>query len=376
VQPWQSIRDFVKFFTSLPVDNRKHGGNVKNEAPNREIVRRTKKEIHRGTTVIRMLLLAILLLCMGTAAAQPDPKKIDDKKGDKKAEPEKLVTQIHDLKAIFSAPSRPADVPDADAVVRLLVEAIRIGDLKTEGDGPKIVILDGGKLEVRATEKTQGHVKDMIKALAHLGDIAIDIKADLVELDKDTFEKNVQALLKPAKGKTDSNAVLGFGGGAEGAAGAEKPLPVAEADKIVKLGKVIQSSQERFANGTESTVSARQMVFTYRPQPGAPTNIDKEGYRLVALLVISGDRRFVRARLMEQSAEVVGLKKRDFGAFTATSPDMAEYGRLATVEVENGGAILFKLNYAPKEKVWLVMLHPTIFVQAEENIGKKKDEKK
>ena len=183
-------------------------------------------------------------------------------------------------------------------------------------------------------------------------------------------------MLKPAKGKTDASAILGFGTGAnEITPGAEKPLPLAEADKIVKFGKIIQTSEGRFANGTESTVSARQTVFTYHPQPAAPANLDKAGYRLIALFAISGDHHSLRARLMEQSAELMGMKKRDFGGFTAISPDMAEYGRLATVEVEDGGAILFKLNYAPKDKVWLVMLRPKIYFPADEK-PKKKDEKK
>jgi hypothetical protein len=181
--------------------------------------------------------------------------------------------------------------------------------------------------------------------------------------------------LKPAKGKVNPAAAIGFGAEADTGVGGEKPQPLGTADKIANAGKLVQTSTVRLANGMESMVSVRQLVFTYRNQAGGNLLVGKEGYQLGGMFMISGDRRTVRVRLTEQSAEVVGTKKRDMGKFLATAPDLAEYGRSATVEVEDDGAILFNLEYAPKDKMWVVMIRPSIYIQAEEDARKKEAKK-
>jgi hypothetical protein len=317
--------------------------------------------------------LVVILLAPGFATAQPDPKKPD---------PSRLVTRTHNLKPLLANPARPHDLPDADAVVRIILQTIRIGELKAGGDGPQIVVRDGGKLEVRATEKVQDEIKDLIDALGRLADLAVDVKADVIELDKAAFEKLQKVLPRPVKGKADAPAVAFGTPGTEGKAPmAVEKKAVEAANAILKGGRVVQTSTGRYANGAEAVVSARQVVLPQttrlvaKPAGGADPAFVKEGFRLSAQLVVSGDRRSVRARLTEQSAEVVGVKKRDFGEiggkpFVATAPEVSEYGRSGTVEVADGGTILFRLDYAPKDKVWVVVLRPTIFIQAEEDVLK------
>ncbi len=55
---------------------------------------------------------------------------------------------------------------------------------------------------------------------------------------------------------------------------------------------------------------------------------------------------------------------------------MEDVGGTGSTTVDDGGTVLFKLAYAPKDKVWVVVLHPTIFIQAEEDLLKKEAEKK
>ena len=43
--------------------------------------------------------------------------------------------------------------------------------------------------------------------------------------------------------------------------------------------------------------------------------------------------------------------------------------------VADGGTLIFKLAYAPKDKLWVVVLHPTIFIQAEEDVLKQEGKK-
>lgn len=325
----------------------------------------------------KLLPAIVLLVAAGFASAQPAPAKPD---------PDKLVTRTYDLKPLLTQHSRPGDLPDADAVVRLILQSVQTGELKTGGNGPQIVVRDNGRLEVRATERVHGDVKDLLDALERLADLAVDVTADVIELDRPAAEKLWKVLPKPAKGKADG-PVVPFGSTEEDE-GKEPPPEVkkaaAEASKILKAGKVIQTSTGRYANGAEAVVSARQVVVPYTNHPAAkpaggpvadPLFV-KEGFRLSAQLVVSADRRFVRLKLTEQAAEVVGERKRQFGELNgkplvATSPDVAEYGHSGTAEVPDGGSVLFKLDYAPKDKVWVVVLRPTIFIQAEQDEHKK-----
>ena len=84
----------------------------------------------------------------------------------------------------------------------------------------------------------------------------------------------------------------------------------------------------------------------------------------------------MRLKLTEQSAAVVGITRRDFGEiagkpFVMSTPQVEDFGKAGTVEVADGGFVLFRLDYAPKDKVWVVVLRPRIFIQAEEDELKK-----
>ena len=99
-------------------------------------------------------------------------------------------------------------------MIKLIFEAIpQLRDLKPGTDGPQIVERDNGKLEIRTTEKRHGEIKDLLAALERLQDLAIDVKADVIELDPATYEKLVKAL---PKGKVKSPVLLATGEELEG----------------------------------------------------------------------------------------------------------------------------------------------------------------
>src|SRR6184192_2182128 len=96
----------------------------------------------------------------GLAPAQPDPKP----------DPKALVTRVYDLKPVLAGKTVAADM---DAVIKLIFESVAVGEVKPGGGGTQLVERDGQKLEVRAAEKVQGEVKDLLDALARLADLAV-----------------------------------------------------------------------------------------------------------------------------------------------------------------------------------------------------------
>jgi hypothetical protein len=173
-------------------------------------------------------------------------------------------------------------------------------------------------------------------------------------------------VFQPAKGKLES--------------------PVAVLPPIVELlfeknSRVVQTSSGRFVNGAEATVSARRTVVTFSGVPNGKVAKEeplfvKEGFALQALPVVSADRRSVRFKLTEQSTTITGMKKREIGEvggkpIVAQSLETEDLGATGSAVVVDGGTLLFKLAYAPKDKVWVVVLKPTIFIRAEEDELKK-----
>jgi hypothetical protein len=313
--------------------------------------------------------LVAVALVAGTAGAQPDPKKPDDTK---------LVTKVYNIKPLLGERGKASGLADVDAIIKLIFEAIpHLRELKPETDGPQVVERDNGKLEIRATEKRHGEVKDLLDALERLQDLAIDVKADVIELDTANYEKLVNAL---PKGKTKPPVLLATGEELEEkepTAGERKAME--ETNKILKAGRVVQTSSGRFVNGAEATVSARRTVVTFAKMPVAVrvgVKVDdpqfvKEGFALVARPVVSADRRFVRFKLTEQSTAISGVKTRDFGEiagerFILKTLETEDLGATGSPVVADGGTVLFKLAYAPKDKVWVVVLKPTIYIRAEE----------
>jgi hypothetical protein len=316
-------------------------------------------------------------LTAGGVAAQPDPKKLDDKK---------LVTKVYNIKPLIGERGKASGLADADAVVKLIFESIpQMRELKPGTDGPQIVERDGGKLEVRTTEKRHEEIKDLIAALERLQDLAIDLKADVIELDAAAYEKLLKALLK---GKTKPPVLLATGEEfEEKEPNAAEWKALEETNKILKAGRVVQTSSGRFVNGAEATVSSRKTVAAFTnviPEAvrvgGKAENPQfvKEGFSLVALPVVSADRRFVRLKLTEQSTVITGVKKRDFGEidgkpFVLQSLETEDLGATGSAVVADGGFLLFRLAYAPKDKVWVAAVKPRIFIQAEEDELRKQE---
>lgn len=308
--------------------------------------------------------LVALVALAGVTPAQPVPKPVDDTE---------LVTKTYTVKQLMGDKGK-----GADALLNLIFQGISFGDAKG-GDGPQVIERDGGKLEVRATAKTHAEIRDLFDALARLQDVAIDIKADVIELDTAAYDKLAKTL---PKGKAKPPVLLATGEAFEG----KDAPPLDEVNTILKAGRVVQTSSARFANGAEATVSARRNVVRFTNDGGPawkPADnplFVKEGFALVAVPVVSADRRFVRLKLTEQSTAITGVKKRELFELegkkvVAQSPETEDLGATGSAEVADGGTLLFRLAYAPKDKVWVVVVKPTIFIQAEEDELKKQEKK-
>src|SRR5260221_729695 len=102
----------VRFF---PENGTKAGCAVKRAANVGSASAFESKPILRRFPMFAKLTSALFALALvaGTVAAQPDPKKLDDKK---------LVTKVYGVKHLIGERGKAGGVADADAVVKLIFE--------------------------------------------------------------------------------------------------------------------------------------------------------------------------------------------------------------------------------------------------------------
>lgn len=317
--------------------------------------------------------LVALAVLAGGLAAQPAPKSADDAK---------LVTAVYDIKPLLGDRGKTSGIADADAIIKTIFDTNLLHALKPGTDGPQIVVRDGGRLEVRAPAKVQAEIKDLLDAIARLQDVAVDVKADVYELDPAAYEALVKAV---PKGTAKPPVLFATGEEVEGKDAPAVDKATKEMSRVLKAGRVVQTSSGRFVNGAEASLSARQSVATFHThvvndKPAEAPQFVKEGFKLIGTPVVSADRRFVRLKLTEQSVAVSGVRTRELGEvkgqkIVAQSLETADLGATGSAVVADGGTALFRLAYAPKDKVWVVVLKPAIFIQSEEDELKKQEKK-
>jgi hypothetical protein len=326
--------------------------------------------------MIRSLMsLTTVVAFVGIASAQPAPKKEEESR---------LITKIYDLRPIIGKKAA-SGISNVDGVIKTIFDVIDLRELKS-GAGPQIVERENSKLEVQANAKVHDEIRDLIEALNRLADLAVDVKAEVIEFDPNTFAK-LQKSLPPAKGRPDSAILFATGADVVEEIDSKELKVLDEMAKILKSGHLIQTSSGRFVNGLESVLSARLSLQTYNPnqvndKPTGMPQYVKEGFKLLGTPVVSVDRRFIRLKLADQSSVVTAIKKVDFGEpgpkgqrLVVTSPEVSDLGSTGSATVADGGTLIFKLSYAPKDKVWVAVLHPTIYIKAEQDELKKTEKK-
>ncbi len=305
--------------------------------------------------------LSAVAVCVGVAWAQPDAKKVDEKN---------LVTRVYNVKHLIGERGKASGYADTDAISKLIFQTIDFGKPK---EVPQVIERDGDKLEIHASADSQREIGDLLDALERLQDVAIDVKAEVFAFDAAAYEKFVKVL---PKGKTKSPILLATGEEHEGDDAPALDKSLAEVNKVLKTGRLVQTSTARLPNGVDATISSRRSIlrFTGNGSPAWKATekplFVKDGFTLTALPVVSVDRRFIRFKLTEQSTAVTGIRKRNLGEIggqkiVVQSPITEDTGAIGSAEVVDGGTAIFKLAYAPKDKVWVVVVKATIFIQAE-----------
>ena len=249
----------------------------------------------------------------------------------------------------------------------------------TAENGHNLQVVNGTKLEITTSKENHQQIVELLKALRRLTDVAVDVSCQLYEADRRFLDKE----RPPPAGKARQES-----GG--------RLLPYVLSDAAAgKLGpKAIpgKSGKARLGNDREADIFSLWKGFAYRGVPHreqplqSPDETGFHGFTVRAQAAVTADRREVRLRLTEECTDLLGIGKRSVVNWrtgkeeTADAPQTATSSATATIQVEDGDAVLVPLLYRPKEakakdRVLFLVVRPVIYIEEEERMRKAEAEK-
>jgi hypothetical protein len=285
------------------------------------------------------------------SADKPDPKPADGPK-----------TIVYDVSDMIHQPGGRTGFDRIDEIVEVLVTTVHPGGWGSEKEGAsRLRELNGTKLEIHTTPKNHAEIVDLLAALRGRNDLDVNLRADLFELDRAVYEKEILPKLR-------------------------RRAAVAVGDDIVtalqKKASLVVTHAVPTANGKEWRPLSLRQAFSYvksaRAGPGGQVNDYSSGFQGLTVRVtpvISPDRRTVSLKITQQATELVELKKRtrlavlgnDVVDVAIEVPELAETAATTTVDVDDGiwalAAVAYRTPAAKgKDRVWVLAVRPVIYI--------------
>jgi hypothetical protein len=284
--------------------------------------------------------------------------------------------RTYDVSDLICKPGGKTGLDNVEEVVALVVQCV--GPKRwsaTQKGGNTLEVVNGTRLEVRASARQHAEVADVLASLRRMLDVAVDVRAELRAVERAFFDKELARRLGPVPG-----------------AGVGRALPLGEKlEKAVrKHSALVKSGELRLANGRAATVLSLRKAFTYVAVPPKVAKGPEEVYRvgftglvLKARAVVSADRRYVNLRITQTTTDLLAVRRQPLGTGAARGkqgtvevPHLDETTSAKAVTVGDGIALLVPVHARHarargRGKVLVVVVRPEIYIKEEEEAKKR-----
>jgi hypothetical protein len=285
----------------------------------------------------------------------------------------------------------------ARIVQTLIAQCDRLPGMEAGAEEPTMQVLNGTKFVVRASALGHYEVGNALDALRRIADLSVIVQAQLHEVD-DAFYTRLKKVKRVPLEELERRFLEG-------------EAPKDDLFKILKTQKLMQAGEEsKVQDGAEVLLLSRHAVIACLPtpeqvrkdlmpwsQPDSTQQTILQGVSFIGRIHVSPDRRSVRVKLSEKSAQVEeihkvkvsprGFSHRIVDGLTAEGkleqkllPPEQKDAEIAYVkesvhtrvlEIPDGGSILVAVNYRPsslaaKNRWWVLSITPRIFIEEEE----------
>jgi hypothetical protein len=267
---------------------------------------------------------------------------------------------------------QPSDGPAL--LARLVSNSLELRPWET------IEVLNGTRLALWATPARHEELGDLMRALHRLMDTAVVMNARLFEVDRAFYAKEVAPLFAKAKDGGERPTILS--------------IDAVLFKKIAQMKAFLESEDTNIRPHRDAVFLSQQSVFRYvadlpparqendLPRVGpekatsAATGTGLAGVSFRVRARVSPDRRYLRLRVSQDVAQLVGIDKtKTLDSSTGIEvqievPNLRKTTVTGTVQILDGNPILMPVDYRPREKgkedkVWLLVARPFIWIQEE-----------
>lgn len=274
----------------------------------------------------------------------------------------KPYTAVYDVADLLRKPGHTGYARVED-LIKLIVTSVDPEGWNKDGDST-LEEVNGTKLHVTTGAARHKEIEELLDAARRRMDLRVDVKSELFEVERKVYEKEFKEKLKDGQA-----AVVG-----------EKLV-----EELRTRGARVKDAAASAADGETATLFSLRRAFTYVEKPAAggkpaARGSGLTGLRLTASVSVAPDRRSVRLKVTRRLTELAGLKKRtvtdpDTGDEEEVEvPDLTESSATFGIEVDDGEPVLLPVPAAgakDKDRVRLLLVRPTIYIEEEEKERKK-----
>jgi hypothetical protein len=248
-----------------------------------------------------------------------------------------------------------------DDIVKLILTTVDPHGWENAGDS-SLEVVNGTRLDVTTTAANHAEIKEVLAAARRRIDVRVDVKSELIELERKVYDKEFKAKVKGAAAVVEDKVV----------------------GDLRTRGTSLKDAAVHAGDGETTTLFSLRRAFGYVAKPGATgkgaRGAGLTGVRVSAAVSVTDDRRFVRLKLTRRVTELAGLKKRivvDVDADTEENveePDLVESSETVNVSVGDGEVLVVPVTLADgkdRGRVRLLLVRPTIYIEEEEKERKK-----
>lgn len=316
--------------------------------------------------VLRRTALFVFLAAAGCLLALPGRARTEQAAPGKE---EKRTTATYDVADLLYKPGGKSGYSRIDDLIKDLLNQVDPRSWNSTKEGASTLHeVNGTKLEVHATAEQHAQLKEVLAALRRLNDLAVDVRAELYEVERGVFDKTFKPKLEGGRKAADRLVPA--------------VIEDALADQLRKKATRLRSGEVRIAPGREARLLSERRALTYAADPAGSGTV-LVGMTCQVSGTVTADRRQVRLRLTEQVTDLLGLKEQSRvdpntgKEVTVEHPELAESSVTASVTADDGAYVLVPVRYLPaavkdKDRVLVILLRPIIYIEEEEQARKKK----
>jgi hypothetical protein len=227
-----------------------------------------------------------------------------------------------------------------------------------------IRLANGSKLIVHTTPSVHDHVYLNLAAWRQLLDVAVVMDAKLYAIDRADYDEHFAPAFGGPKDKSVRKLVVKVNDALSKKLRARKPFMESDAVKL--------RPNER------AEFLAVKNAYQYQSRPGdAKPTTAFEGFSFSVRPKVSPDRRCLRLEFFHDVEQLIKLTKgtmidpKTGKELPIELPNLRVSASSGTIEIHDMQAIILAVDYRPKDKVWLMLAEPMIYLEEEqENIRK------